>query len=347
MKKLLIVVCFLLLFVMPSDAASIEKIEITIPKSTEFTVGGWITLSNDIRKYVSGQIKITPSTAVNNELSVSSSKPRVLWAVPGKASGPGMKVLYIAPLSSGDVTLTIASGTYKATFPLRVISAKPGAIYVSDIIIYGPSNMTVGEEANLQYQITPDNVTNPELIWQSDTPEVAAVDEETGKITALQEGVAGIIAGSTDGSARSSNAFVVTVLPAGSMPASSDYVPAESLKVTGPSKMKVGETVQMQVQVTPGNATLKEGVSWYSSNPSVAMVDKNGQVTAYSQGQVIIGGKIYEHRNNTSREIESEFGIQIVNDDKNEDKSSDSSGCNFSESGFMLLSLGIFLFRRR
>ena len=48
--------------------------------------------------------------------------------------------------------------------------------------------------------------------------------------------------------------------------------------------LSAGESKTIKASVKPDDATIKD-VIWYSSNPSVAAVDKNGKITAVSKGE--------------------------------------------------------------
>ena len=348
MKKIFFAMSlFLLLFAVPCNAASVTGVTFPIPKNKELTVGGFHTI--DGKEYLPGSIAVTPAAAANNNLSVSSSNQQVLLAKMGKVTGGGNRTVYIAPLAPGNADLTIKDevGGYQAVFSFRVKAKSPGDVYVSEIEISYTSNMIVGEEQTPRYTISPDNPSNAELTWQTDTPDVVSVDEKTGKITALKQGTAGITAESTDGSTRSSNAFVVSVLDPPAAPSNPNYIPVTLLLVNGPSEIKVGETGQMQAMITPDNATLKDAVSWFSSDTTIAAVDRYGQVTAYSKGTVTIGAKINERYGTTSKYHEASVGVTVVDTVNNDSTSSGSGGCNATMLSFAVLCAAFPLLRRK
>lgn len=61
----------------------------------------------------------------------------------------------------------------------------------------------------------------------------------------------------------------------------------DGVAVSGKTEMKVDETQQLKAIVTPANADNKE-VTWTSANEAIATVDKDGNVTAISEGEVSI-----------------------------------------------------------
>ena len=71
-------------------------------------------------------------------------------------------------------------------------------------------------------------------------------------------------------------------------PSNSTKISVQGISITNSSQtMTVGEAVRLNTVITPSNATNK-GITWKSSNPSVATVDSNGVVTAKKQGTTLI-----------------------------------------------------------
>ncbi|WP_143317882.1 Ig domain-containing protein [Clostridium sp. HBUAS56017] len=133
-------------------------------------------------------------------------------------------------------------------------------------------NLQVGQADNLVATVTPDNVTNKNVNWTSNDPSIATVDS-SGKVTALNAGTVGITATTKDGSNLSITCIVtVTELPS-----------KIELNKTS-DKIYVGQADTIIATTTPSNA----GVTWASSDPSIATVDTNGKVTALKAGNVTI-----------------------------------------------------------
>jgi len=66
------------------------------------------------------------------------------------------------------------------------------------------------------------------------------------------------------------------------------YRPVNDIKIQTPSKrLKVNESIQLEAQLTPANATIRS-VIWQSSAPEIASVDKFGSVRALKPGSVTI-----------------------------------------------------------
>jgi len=75
-------------------------------------------------------------------------------------------------------------------------------------------SIKVDETLQLTAVVTPDDATNKAITWESDNPDVAAVDED-GLITALSSGTANITVTTEDGSFTDSIKITVTSQPSG------------------------------------------------------------------------------------------------------------------------------------
>ena len=124
--------------------------------------------------------------------------------------------------------------------------------------------------------LQPENANNVELIWTSSDESIATVDEN-GNIKAIKEGTVTITVKTADGKYIAS--CIVKV--------SKETIKVEGVTISGSKEVNIGGTINLTAKVTPDNATNKD-VSWSSSNPSVAKVDQNGNVTGIKAGKVTI-----------------------------------------------------------
>lgn len=120
--------------------------------------------------------------------------------------------------------------------------------------------------------VTPTNAANKAVSFSSSNEAVATVDASTGLVTAVAVGTATITVTTSDGSKQAS--CEVTVAP---------------VAVTGVSlepatlNLVYEDTANLTATVAPANAT-NPGITWASSDTSVATVDQNGKVTAVHAG---------------------------------------------------------------
>lgn len=139
-----------------------------------------------------------------------------------------------------------------------------------------------GETAQVKVEVTPSYADNKNLTWKSSDEKVATVDKD-GKITAVGNGTATITVTSVSGNYTAT--ITVTVND------ESEVKPAEIEKITidteAKTLTKIGESVELKVKVEPENADSSK-LTWKSSNEKVAVVDKDGKVTAVGNGTATI-----------------------------------------------------------
>lgn len=155
-------------------------------------------------------------------------------------------------------------------------------------ITLNPTECTieVGETQSLQATVLPKDASDPSLTWESSNDAIVHVDEK-GTIKGIATGNATITvtANSIDKSAEGpfSATCAVTVLT----PADPEKnVTSVALDPTE-STLNVGETLALNATVFPEDAS-DPSLTWTSSDESVAIVDKNGIVTAINAGKTTI-----------------------------------------------------------
>lgn len=140
----------------------------------------------------------------------------------------------------------------------------------------GSVDLKVGESYSFSVTFDPVNTTETGLTWVSNNTSVATVDSN-GKVTAIGEGTASI-------SVTSVNGMVLTVY----VNVKSNAIYPEGMTInTGSVTLNPGESYKFSVTFDPVNAT-ETGLTWVSSDTSIATVDNNGNVTAVSAGTASI-----------------------------------------------------------
>ncbi len=138
-------------------------------------------------------------------------------------------------------------------------------------------NLTISDSEQLTATITPSNAYDKSITWTSSDPTVASVNEN-GVVTAVSAGSAVITVTTADGN---KTAFCTVT------------VAEPTISVTGVTlnknsmSLNTGCSEQLTATITPSNADDKS-VTWTSSDPAVATVDINGNVTAVSAGSAVI-----------------------------------------------------------
>lgn len=212
---------------------------------------------------------VTPTNADNRAVTWISSAPAVASV---DQSGN------IIAKSVGNATITVKAkddSGVTATCWVKVTDIKVTGITLNKTTL----NIKTGATEQLTAKVQPTDATNSKVTWSSNNKDVAEVDQ-TGMITAKQEGSAVITVKAQDGSGKTATCQV-TVNPS--------VVLVNKITINPSSKsLAIGKTVTLSPTVAPSNATDK-GVTWKSSNSKVAKVDeKSGVVTAVAAGTAII-----------------------------------------------------------
>ena len=197
---------------------------------------------------------VAPADATNKKVTWKSSDAAVATVdANGKVTG----------VKAGEATITVTTGDGGKTATCKV-TVKPNL--VSEITLAALA-IYVGESKAVTATVKPDDATNKALTWTSSDETVATVDA-TGKVTGKKIGTATIIATARDGSGVSGSC-TVTVLSA-----------VKTVTVT-PANLTLGQnksyTLTATVDAQPGTDT---GVTWTSSDTTIATVDATGKVTA-------------------------------------------------------------------
>lgn len=198
---------------------------------------------------------VAPADATNKKVTWKSSDAAVASVdANGKVTG----------VKAGEATITVTTedGGKTATCKVTVKPNLVSEITLAALAIY------VGESKAITATVKPDDATNKALTWTSSDETVATVDA-TGKVTGKKIGTATITATAQDGSGVSGSC-TVTVLST-----------VKKVTVT-PANLTLGQNKSYTLKATVevfGSGTYT-GVTWTSSDTTIATVDATGKVTA-------------------------------------------------------------------
>lgn len=136
-------------------------------------------------------------------------------------------------------------------------------------------DLSKGQSAQLHAIVTPDYAPAASLEWTSSDPEVATVDEH-GNVTAVASGEATVTA-TSKGNPEVNASVTVNV----------------STLATGltfdreTASMNKGDILKIVAVISPDDASDKS-LQWSSSDPEVASVDGEGNVTALKTGETVV-----------------------------------------------------------
>ena len=218
--------------------------------------------------------EVAPANATNKTVTWASDKPSIVSV--GETTG------VITPGSSAG-TAIITATDHKGHTDSCTVTVTSTVVHVSSVELESAYKTLVlqangSSSAALSEHVTvlPTDALNKSLTFTSNNPSVATVDQNTGVVNPHIEGTATITVTSVDNpDAKDTCAVTVNKIPVSSVTLDKHEL---ALNVDG------SET--LTATVNPDNATYK-GVSWESSNPSVATVS-NGLVTAKAEGTATI-----------------------------------------------------------
>lgn len=182
--------------------------------------------------------------------------------------------------SGGNIT---AQNPGKATLTAMLYSQKKSATATLSVrqpvtgIFMPTSTITLytgGEGRLLQTEIFPKNATNQNITWKSKNTKIARVDEN-GRVKPVGVGMTEITATMEDGGFEA-KCFVNVV---------NSYVDVQTLSVKNTDAMtiKVGDSVNAIVTVSPSNARNKT-LKWSSDDTKIATVSQAGRIRGVSVG---------------------------------------------------------------
>lgn len=119
--------------------------------------------------------------------------------------------------------------------------------------------------------VTPASATNRGVIWSSSDTNVFRVSQR-GVVTAVGLGTATITATAADGSGIFDTIVLQSIRPVSTITVSPSYVTVIE-----------GQSQRVTATISPADATIQE-IEWSSSDPEVAVVDYNGEITGVSAG---------------------------------------------------------------
>ncbi|MCI8300843.1 MAG: hypothetical protein HFI69_10985 [Lachnospiraceae bacterium] len=235
------------MFPLKVSAAQKSAITITNKPSEPLYVGSRLRL----------QAKISSKKSASSKIVWSSSREKIATV----SSGGLIKV---HKKGTTKITARIKGTNKKTSFRLRAVKR----VYVKKIAIRGRNQMYVGDSIQLTTLLSPDKVTESEILWKSDHKKIATVNKN-GMVTAKKAGTVTITA--TEKRSGKVAKYRISV----------QNVPVVSINFSGGklSSMGTGTTCRLSVSFTPWNTTNKR-IKWSSSNNSAASVDQNGTVTA-------------------------------------------------------------------
>ncbi len=248
------------------SSGKIKVVRVKGVKTKQETISMYVDDSASIGVY------ITPSNATNKNFTCASSNVKIATV---KVNGNSCVVKGV---KAGTVTITVTTtdGNKKTTVKVQVLHT----IKISSISFPSSTHsMFIGTTSKLETTIKPDNASNQNVVCSSSNTMLATVNSSGRSciVSAKAKGTVIITATAYDGK-KASVAIVISV-------------PVSKLAFrAATTSIKKGDSVKLQLQVTPSNATNKK-VNCISSNTKIATV-KSGDgyciVKGVNKGAVTI-----------------------------------------------------------
>lgn len=178
------------------------------------------------------------------------------------------KVTAVSP-GTAEIAVEARSGGEMATCQVTVESPVSGVSLNKTAMTLRP-----GTGEKLTATVTPEDATNPGVMWASSDPEICTVDQD-GNVTAIRAGTAVISATAKDNVHMAQCAVTVTI-----------PVTGVTLNTAYLSIIKDASDI-LYATVWPADATNK-AITWSSSNSAVCSVDQSGVITGTGVGTAII-----------------------------------------------------------
>ena len=207
---------------------------------------------------------VSPSTANNTSVTWSSSDASV-----ASVSNSGV----VTGKTRGTATITATARDGSGVSASCDVEVKQ---YVTSVSLNKNSlSLNEGADDVINATIKPSNANNQTLTWTSSDESIAIVDG-AGKVVAKSKGIATITATANDGSEQYATCTVTV-----KRPVSSIVLDKASLVLYNGMKETITATV------SPSSAS-DTGITWSSSDNSVASVSSSGEITAMARGNASI-----------------------------------------------------------
>lgn len=231
------------------------------------------------------QVTFTPDTVTERTLKWESRDSKIASVKDGIITG----------VSEGE-TQIIVQTTATGKQPTQTLVIHVSVRDRLQSISVDPEEKTVTKGKTFKIEVTynPDNAANKDVTWESSDEEVASVNAN-GKVKGLKGGVALITCTADDGGYVALCRVKVR-----------EVVTSITLNKTS-AKLPVKKTLQLTAKVESNFAT-NQKLTWSSSKPGVASINKKGLVTGKKVGTTVIKCKA----NDKSGEV-AKCTVRVVN----------------------------------
>lgn len=228
-----------------------------------------ITLdSESISIYINETNKLTATV-----LPTNATNKKVVWSSSDTSVATVNQEGLVSAIAVGKVQITASTqeGGVKAVCEVEVVQPITKiTLNSSETSNATESSLYINETLQLSASVQPSNASYKSVLWTSSNPTVATVDQN-GLVTTLSAGSTTITASAQDGTGIESSCLITV------------WLHAESVTLNQTSvRLYEGNQKKLIATVLPNEAN--KGVTWQSSDESVASVSQSGLVTAHTAG---------------------------------------------------------------
>jgi uncharacterized protein YjdB len=242
---------------------------VTIP-ATGITVNESITIEKGDSYYLTAVI--SPYNATNKLIKYTSSNTNI-----AKVDSNGK----VTGVSEGTAVITVQTHNGYADYCIVTVKKQTTTtVPATGITLTSSVTLEEGAYQYLSAVVYPYNATDKTVKYYSTDTNIVKVDSN-GKITAVKQGVAVIVAQTHNGYTAS---CIVTV--------TNKNIPATAVYVNSAITIREGGIYYLTTTVLPSNATDKT-VTYSSDNSNIAKVNSNGLVTGVKPGTTVITVKTH------------------------------------------------------
>ena len=219
-------------------------------------------------------------------LPTDVENPTITWSSSDETVATVSSVGKVKANSYGTATITATATNGKSdsvTVTVKEVAAESVAIQEVKEAIY------VGKEYQLVAVITPEDVDDATITWNSNDTSVATVDEN-GNLKAIKTGTVDITATASNGI---SDTKTLTV----------EEVVAERIEIQAETTVIHGDTLQVTAKIYPEDTTVQD-ITWEVSDPEIATIDENGKIEAVNVGKVMVTA--------VQKDVSESFEIEVL-----------------------------------
>lgn len=248
------------------EGGKTAKCQVTVYAKVVAVTG--IRLSESSLQLARGESHVLTATVLPD----NATDKAVQWSTSDNSVASVDQKGTVSAVGVGEAMITASAGDFSVTCSVHVSVPVTSISLDSDLLF-----LTKGAVKLLTATVSPDDATDKTVQWSSSNPSVSTVDQN-GRVTAVDAGNA-VITASAGGFSASCTIYCLVV------PVTAVVLDKKSLT------LERGASETLKATVLPSDAT-DMTVKWSSSNPSVATVNQNGQVTAVDRGDAIITASV-------------------------------------------------------